>query len=179
MKTNYKKIEIEIREIVLTGRGTAWDIATRCVKLLSESDSYAQAIGISPDHVVKHLDEYLADYAVNLESIVTMLKVFPEREQWNKPLLILLGEAHAVVKSQAKQEADESPQRTRSVVKKVEFEAVEKRAVTAESEAAKLRREVERLKTENELLRQQVATLKGQVAELRKSSRWQQPMVTN
>ena len=89
----------------------------------------------------------------------------------------MLGEARAIIQSQAKHDGEQSVQRTRTVVKLADHEAVQERAKAAESQVVKLQKEVERLKTENETLKQQVATLKGQVAELRRA--WREPTLSN
>lgn len=175
MRTNYKKIEIEIRELVKQGQATAWEIATRCRTLLDESDSYAVAIGIKPDEVTTHLDDYLSDYCVNLSSIVTMLQVFPKKEQWNKRLGVLLNEARATIKASEKADQENGPrviQRAKMAdleQAKQEIKTAETRAVRAESEVDQLRKQIADLTTENDKLRQQIATLKGQIAELRRN----------
>lgn len=174
MATNYKKIEIEIRELVQecrNGRASLYEIATRLVRLFNESDSYATVINMKPDSVAEHLNEYLRDFAVDLETVITLLNVFPAREQWNRPVLDMLHEARAKVQ----QRASENPLPTRRTAKVAELDAAMAtiQSKTSElkrttSELDRLRAENTRLQAANDRLSEKVKTLEGQVRELRR-----------
>lgn len=170
MATNYKKLEIEIRNLVQNNREMIYDIASRCVLLLNESDSYAAAIGINPDSVVEHLNGYLRDIAVDLADCVLLLKVFPHREQWNKPLLDLLQEAEAKVKADRQIDADGELKPARKTIKRVEFDAVVKERDEAKAEARNSQNQLARLLDENEKLKGRIAFLEGRIAELERRS---------
>jgi hypothetical protein len=167
-KTNYKKIELEIRELVTGGRQNIYQIASRCLLLLSESDSYAAAVGLNPDNVLHHLDEYLADFAVSIDDVATMLKVFPNADQWTRPLREMLNDAEKAIKAADKTERENDAVPARKVIKKVEFDAVVKERNDAIYDATQQRTQVARLIAENDQLKAKVATLEGQVAELRR-----------
>ncbi len=165
---NYKQIELEIQDFVKQGQHTAWEIATRCVKLLNESDSYAQSVGLKPDDVVAHLDGYLKNFAVDLESVITILQVFPIKSQWNKSLLDLLIDAEKIIKK-AEKEANEKAPRKKATLAELK-EALE-RIKELESLLAEANSENQRLSQDNESLREQLATARGQMSELRRASR--------
>lgn len=166
MSKNYKKIETEIKNLVAEGRSKIYDIATRCVLLFNDCDTYARTVGIKGDDVLAHLNGYLADFAVDLESVITLLQVFPHREQWDKPLLELLQQAEKVITGQRKEEpvvARKRPAKELAEARK-KIEELEA-AVKAEVEKSnKLAAEVKRLTAQN-------ARLEGQVTELRRA--WQ------
>lgn len=168
---NYKRIEIEIRELVAGGRRNIYEIATRCVTLLNDSGTYALAIGIKPDEVIEHLDGYLKDFAVNLESVVTLLSIFPNEAQWNKPLLDLLEEAEALIRQQKadqRREEEGHVTPTRHVIKRAEYEEVVKDRDSLKAETTHWREEALRLKAENDQLKMKCAELQGEVRALRK-----------
>lgn len=167
---NYKQIELEIQDFVKQGQHTAWEIATRCVKLLNESDSYAQSVGLKPDDVVAHLDGYLKNYAVDLESVITILQVFPIKSQWNKSLLDLLIDAEKIIKKSQK-EASESEKAPRKKATLAELKEALERIKELESLLAEANSENQRLSQDNESLREQLATARGQMSELRRASR--------
>lgn len=168
--TNYKQIELEIQDFVKQGQHTAWEIATRCVKLLNESDSYAQSVGLKPECVVAHLDGYLKNYAVDLESVITILQVFPVKSQWNKSLLDLLVDAEKIIKKSQK-EASESEKAPRKMATLAELKEARKRIEELESRLAEANSQIQKLSQDNESLREQLATTKGQMSELRRASR--------
>ena len=179
-RTNYKKIEIEIREMVQSGRQNIYEIATRCVQLFNECDNYAAAVNLNPDDVLQHLNEYLKDFAVDLSTVITLLKMFPSKEQWNKPLLDLLDDANAAIRATATD--SEMPVRARRTYTRADKETAEtqiaEQAVLLNRKDAELTRkdsEIERLRAENarliaanEKLTERVAKLEGQVSELRR-----------
>ena len=173
MKTNYKKIELEIKDLVTQGREKLYDIATRCVTLLNDSDSYAISLHQKTEDVIARLQGYLADFNIELDECVLILKVFPDKDQWTacKNVRELFDKAAAQIRSEAKQEASEAeptvvPSRKR--VKVSEFEQVVKERNDAIYEAKTARDREARLLAENDQLKARVATLEGQVEELRR-----------
>lgn len=166
-RPNYKKIEIEVRDMVALGRKNIYQIATRLRTLLNDSASYAQLVGMKPDDVNDHLNGYLRDYAVDLEDICVMLNIFPDEHQWDKPLVDLLRDAEkAITPSQVVD--DEKPPRTNNKIKRVEFDAVVKERDESKAESRAARNEMARLIAENDQLKAEVAKLRGQVEELRR-----------
>lgn len=164
-KKSYKAIEIEIRELVTGGRQNIYQISTRCVQLLNDSDNYAMAVGLKPDAVLDHLNGYLRDFAVDLESVVTLLQIFPNADQWDRPLLDLLKEAEAKVKAS---DTEEPLARTRRTVKLADLEEKERIIKERDLELAKVKAENERLVATNEKLTERVAKMEGQIQELRR-----------
>ena len=171
MKPNYKKLEIEIKELVTQGRSVLYDIATRCVMLLNDCDNYAVSLNQKSEEVIERLQGYLADFNLTLDEAVLILKIFPDKPDWLKFKSVreLYDAAVAKVNADKKHEQSEAnsvPQR-RSI-KVAEFEAVVKERNEAAYEAKQQRDQVARLMAENDQLRARVATLEGQVQELRR-----------
>ena len=166
--TDCKQAEIDIRQLVTQGRAKIYDIAKRCLSLLDESDDYAAAIGIKPDDVVSHLNGYLRDFAVDLEDCRILMKIFPARQQWDRPLLDLLKDAEKQIKAESKASRDDDePQRTRKVVKQSEFEKIVHERDEAIAETANMQRQLAKMVAENDQLKSTVAELRGEVRVLR------------
>lgn len=170
MSTNYKKIELEVRNLVQecrNGKVSLYEIGTRLRKLHEESATYSVAIGIKPDDVLAHLNEYLSDFAVDLNSINVLMEHFPNREQWNRPVLKMLEEVQKIA---AKTERSESPM-TRSRATIAELELERQRVKEKDSEINKLRAENTKLIEENTKLKARVTKMEGQIHELRSRTR--------
>jgi len=103
---DYKRTEIEIREMtqaIRNGKNSIYQVAVRCVKLLNNSADYARAIGIRENAVVQHLNGFLQDFAVDVQTLLELLTHFPSAEQWTKPLAQLLKDARAARTADRKQ----------------------------------------------------------------------------
>lgn len=160
----YKQAEQEIAKLVQQGRTKLWEIGTRCVALFNDSDAYAAEINISAESVVEHINgRFLRDFALELEDIIVLLQHFPEKSQWNRPVLDLLDEAHAKI-------AADKPERqhaaTRRTVKLKEHEAVEAKLRDAEFQLERTSQSMADLRAENQELRRENARLEGRILEL-------------
>lgn len=177
-QSKYKQIEIEIREMiqeVRNGRNSIYGIATRCVALLNDSKNYAAEIGIQERAVVVHLDGFFRDFAINLETALELLKVFPHQSQWDRPLLFLLEEARAKCLQQKKENAAPQlkvrRQETGAELDAVKIPSTSKQADVAEAinepqpinELTELREENKRLAIENKNLRKQLAETRAKL----------------
>lgn len=103
---DYKRTEIEIREMmqaIRNGKNSIYQVAVRCVKLLNNSADYARAIGIRENAVVQHLNGFLQDFAVDVQTLLELLTHFPNADQWTKPLAQLLKDARAARTADRKQ----------------------------------------------------------------------------
>jgi hypothetical protein len=177
-QSKYKQIEIEIREMiqeVRNGRNSIYGIATRCVALLNDSKNYAAEIGIQERAVVVHLDGFFRDFAINLETALELLKVFPHQSQWDRPLLFLLEEARYKCLQQKKENAAPQlkvrRQETGAELDAVKIPSTSKQADVAEAinepqpinELTELREENKRLAIENKNLRKQLAETRAKL----------------
>lgn len=173
----YKKTEKKILDAlakIRNGKGSLYDIATWCLELFTESDTYADAIGIEPDEVVHHIESrFLKDFAVDLSEVVILMKFFPDRVQWNRPILDLLDDAHAQIAEKKREEVSEQPRRTRRVVKRQEHEQVQKELAEVQLEVKRktqaqqeTRSELDKAKDRIRELEMENAQLRGRIAEL-------------
>jgi hypothetical protein len=169
-KPSYKSIERQLLQAIQrnrTGEGGLFDIATMCLTLFSESPDYAAEIGIPDEYVVDHINhKFLRDYAVDLEGILILLKHFPERDQWNRPLLDLLQEAKKAIAAERKAASDEDDKPARRTATVKQLQELQGEVDDKDAIIAKLQGEVDQLQAENRDLRIANAKLEGRIQEL-------------
>jgi hypothetical protein len=166
----YKKTEQNILsalQSIRNGKQGLYDVVTWCVALFSESDSYAAAIGIKGDDVAAHIESrFLIDFNVELSELIVLLKVFPDREQWTRPLRTMIDEAHEQARATTSTNMQLSAARTTRRATLKELEQAETRAKSAEFQVARFNGEIDQLRAENSDLRRENLTLKGRIEEL-------------
>lgn len=96
---------------------------------------------------------------------MVLLKVFPQREQWDKPLLDLLVAAQNKIK-EAKREDERDEPIPRRRVTLAAAEAIIRERDAAKAEARNMQAELTKLRKENEQLKTELAFLRGRLAEL-------------
>jgi len=162
---DYKRMETELKRLCQQGRANLYEIGKRCVELFNASDEYAAAIGIDAESVVEHINGmFLRDFAVELEDLIVLLKFFPEKKQWDKPILQLLDEATEKINAGK----PEHQRAVRRAVKRKEFEAVESKLKDAEFQLGRQSQTIAELRAENQELRRENARLEGRIQELEK-----------
>jgi hypothetical protein len=188
---DYKRTEIEIREMtqaVRNGRVSIYQIAVRCVKLLNDSENYARAIGIRARDVIAHLNGFLQDFAVDVETLLELLTDYPNADQWIRPLAKLLEEARAKRAASKKEQTSKSAQinvrRSATIAevatlkkqvaeKDAVIAAIAKQPAVAVADSAPIAppkpgvNELELLRTENKALRIENKKLRRALAEAR------------
>lgn len=171
--TNYKRLDQQIRDAIQNlrnGNGSLYDVATWCIKLFGESDSYAEAVGISGDEVLNRLNEYLRDFAVDLSNLMAIMKHFPRREQWDRPLLDLLDDTNKAIRAASKDDHDHAPITRRRVTLK-EVESLTAELKDARWAASKAISELDQAKARIAELEAENAKLLGRVEQLEKMVR--------
>lgn len=168
MTTDFKKIELELRRIiktVRTGKNSLYEIAVRCVVLFNAQDDYASEIGIQPEDVAEHVNNmFLRDIAVDLSELITVLKVFPDKAQWDRPLLDLLEAAKIEIRGSRPENEGLPP--SRKSVKVADYEQACADRDFFEREKKKLEERVQELESANLQLQQDTAHLQGRIVEL-------------
>lgn len=133
---NFQKIEKKLTKLVQEGRGNLYEIAVLCVELFTDSENYANHLGIKPREVVKRINElYLKDFAIDVETAVSLLEVYPEKHQWNRPVLDMI----ASIKS--KSNDDKKP--IRRSVTLAQFEEERNKRIAAEKQVEELQAQLE------------------------------------
>lgn len=179
MTGSYQSIEMKILNALQSlrnGEGSLYDIATWCCALFNGQDDYAAEIGIDPADIPDHVNgKFLSEFAIDLGDCLTLLKYFPGREQWNKPLLELLTAAREAISAESSQEPTGRTVR-RATLK--ELDAATKRADDLEcqvkhqsSEIAVLREDNAILRAANAELRRRIRSLQSRLDKLERSGR--------
>jgi cell division septum initiation protein DivIVA len=164
---NVKKLwsEVEsLRNQLRNGQGSFYDLATRCVVLFNACGDCAKMLGITEDETHERIAGLFDDFAIDLSEAIVVLKFFPQREHWNKPVRELYADAR--VQAQRMQPTNGGEKRSVHRVTRKEFEAVEQRAVDAEHALTRETSRIDQLLAENRELREENARLKGRIEQL-------------
>lgn len=103
---DFKKLDVQLRNLLTDTRRQTFKIVTLCVKLHNHSAGYAQALGITPHEAIRKLKDYLKDYGGDLPNAVILLTMFPKEEQW-------AGMAFADMMTEMRRKIDEDRLRDR------------------------------------------------------------------
>lgn len=164
---NYRGTERKIQEALKRLRngegGSLYDITKWCVELFNASDDYAAAVGITGDDVLDRLNGFLRDFAIDLEDAISLLKHYPDREQWNRPVLDMLDEIYEKL-AEEKRQSRSGIKRRRATLR--EIEELEAKLKDAEYRAAKASAEVDQLRAENSELRAENRELRIRIDQL-------------
>lgn len=176
-----KKIDLELQVLVKQARLDIWEICTRINWLHNNSRAYASECGFTAIQAADRLESYLADFAVNMQEVATILSVFPNKEQWNRPLLQLRDAAFDAIASRDREEKQssrlQSAARTRGkkTTRNVEMdEAKAKIGNYAEllsrrdEEIDQLNQRIQQLQADKESLLAKVKTLEKKLRDMKK-----------
>lgn len=126
-----KQAECEIRNMVQAmrnGKVSLYEIAIRCRTLLNNLHDYAESVGISQRDVLPRLNALLIDSNVSVETLMTVLKHRPEREQWTIGINRMSQEIEGELRKQRQAESQFSVPKRKRTVKIDEFKKVETKA---------------------------------------------------
>lgn len=164
----YKKIERRILETVReirNGENSLYDVASDCLALLKESREYADAIGMNPEDVPGHIEgRFLSDFNVTLSELKAIMSHFPDRDQWDRPLVVLYAEAAAALS--LRESEVKSHAKSRRAIKVSEHEAVIRERDDAKAELKHTRDTIIDLNTKLRDLESENAVLRGRIQEL-------------
>jgi chromosome segregation ATPase len=126
-----KQAECEIRNMVQAmrnGKVSLYEIAIRCRTLLNNLHDYAESVGVNQRDVLPRLNALLIDSNVSVETLMTVLRHRPDREQWTIGINRMSQEIEGELRKQRQAESQFSVPKRKRTVKIDEFKKVETKA---------------------------------------------------